>query len=110
MIHPEHQRRAYLEALGIDVWLPRDHADPEAPAEAVEESPGEPLDWEALGESSLRGHLKNESGKEESGSSAYVPREKEKDLQLKAAIDLLYGREVKAKIEGETAEPATSNN
>jgi DNA polymerase len=48
MIHPEHQRRAYLEALGIDVWLPRDHADPEAPAEAVEESPGEPLDWEAL--------------------------------------------------------------
>jgi uracil-DNA glycosylase family 4 len=24
MIQPEHQRRAYLEALGIDVWLPRD--------------------------------------------------------------------------------------
>ncbi len=24
MIHPEQQRRAYLQAMGIDVWLPRD--------------------------------------------------------------------------------------
>jgi len=30
MIQPEHQRRAYLEALGIDVWLPRDQAGPHA--------------------------------------------------------------------------------
>ena len=29
MIHPEQQRRAYLEALGVDVWVPRDQADPE---------------------------------------------------------------------------------
>ncbi len=28
MVQPEHQRRAYLEALGIDVWLPRDQAEP----------------------------------------------------------------------------------
>ena len=65
------------------------------------------------GESSLRGHLKNEKGDEESGSSAYVPREKEKDLQLKAAIDLLHGKEVKAKAAvdtNETAEPETTNN
>jgi DNA polymerase len=34
MIHPEHQRRAYLRAMGIDVWLPRDAADPEIMAEA----------------------------------------------------------------------------
>jgi uracil-DNA glycosylase family 4 len=27
MIHPEHQRRAYLQAMGIDVWLPRDAAE-----------------------------------------------------------------------------------
>ena len=27
MIHPEQQRRAYLQAMGIDVWLPRDAAD-----------------------------------------------------------------------------------
>ena len=30
MIHPEQQRRAYLEALGIDVWVPRGQADPAA--------------------------------------------------------------------------------
>jgi len=29
MIQPEQQRRAYLEALGIDLWVPRDHADPD---------------------------------------------------------------------------------
>ena len=26
MIQTEHQRRAYLEALGIDVWVPGDQA------------------------------------------------------------------------------------
>jgi DNA polymerase len=30
MIHPEQQRRAYLQAMGIDVWVPRDADDPEA--------------------------------------------------------------------------------
>ena len=41
------------------------------------------------GEASLRGHLKTESkdGKEASGSSAYVPRDKEKDTQLKYALE-----------------------
>ncbi len=40
------------------------------------------------GEASLRGHLKSEDkdGKESSGSSAYVPQDKTKDAQLKAAI------------------------
>ncbi len=47
MNYPEQQRRAYLQALGIDVWLPRD-----APGEIVDrrEAPaadGEP-DWDAL--------------------------------------------------------------
>ncbi len=28
MVHSEHQRRAYLDALGIDVWLPRDAVEP----------------------------------------------------------------------------------
>ena len=68
----------------------------------------------ARGESSLRGHLKNEGGEEQSGSSAYVPREKEKDLQLKAAIDLIYGKEIKAKAENQAGEdskePVTTNN
>ena len=51
MIHPEHQRRAYLEAMGIDVWMPRDAADPmdesgaaTAPLSELAEGPG----WEEL--------------------------------------------------------------
>jgi carboxyl-terminal processing protease len=47
------------------------------------------------GEADLRGHLKgeykSEDGKEESGSSSYVPQDKEKDTQLKYALDLLRG-------------------
>ncbi len=46
------------------------------------------------GEASLRGHLRNEKGEEASGSSSYVPREKEKDVQLKAAIALLKGESI----------------
>jgi DNA polymerase len=49
MIQPEFQRRAYLEALGIDVWLPRDQADPEP--EVVNSSiEPESVDWSALRE------------------------------------------------------------
>jgi len=53
MMQPENQRRAYLRAMGIDVWLPRDSVEAEAEAEAlpVEESSGElpvAMDWEAL--------------------------------------------------------------
>mgnify|MGYP001190246653 FL=1 len=46
------------------------------------------------GEASLRGHLKpdKEGVKEESGSSAYVPAEPEKDKQLQYAISLLLGK------------------
>jgi len=47
MIHSEHQRRAYLEALGIDVWLPRDQSDPE-PESAVSPATSDGLDWESL--------------------------------------------------------------
>jgi DNA polymerase len=31
MIHPEHQRRAYLQAMGIDVWVPRNAPEPVEP-------------------------------------------------------------------------------
>ncbi|MEZ5910074.1 MAG: S41 family peptidase [Hyphomicrobiaceae bacterium] len=44
------------------------------------------------GEASLRGHLKGD-GKEGSGSSAYVPKEKEKDTQLLYALNLVRGIE-----------------
>ena len=43
------------------------------------------------GESSLRGHLKGEKGKEESGSSSYVPKDKSKDTQLQFALRFLRG-------------------
>jgi carboxyl-terminal processing protease len=50
------------------------------------------------GEANLRGHLKGDeededgaAGEEESGSSSYVPAEKEKDTQLKYALDVLRG-------------------
>ncbi|MDJ0758093.1 MAG: uracil-DNA glycosylase [Woeseiaceae bacterium] len=39
MIQSEQQRRAYLDALGIDVWLPRDQGEPrldDQPAERAE--------------------------------------------------------------------------
>jgi carboxyl-terminal processing protease len=45
-------------------------------------------------EASLRGHLTAGDGEEATGSSSYVPADKEKDLQLKAAIDLLDGKTV----------------
>ncbi len=60
------------------------------------------------GEASLRGHLKNDSAPEAKGSVSYVPKEKEKDVQLKAAIDLLHGKkpETVKKVENAAA-PAT---
>jgi carboxyl-terminal processing protease len=76
------------------------------------------------GEASLRGHLKNESSDEEGGgSSAYVPKEKEKDKQLLAALDLLRGKPIdqyitKSKVEAQSTtksavpgqEPSSSSN
>jgi carboxyl-terminal processing protease len=47
------------------------------------------------GEANLRGHITNEAGGDEGGgSSAYVPEDRTKDEQLKAAIDLLHGVKV----------------
>ena len=49
MIQSEHQRRAYLEALGIDVWLPRDQADPEPEIIDADVS-SDALGWDSLRE------------------------------------------------------------
>jgi carboxyl-terminal processing protease len=47
------------------------------------------------GEANLRGHITNEAGGEEGGgSSAYVPEDRTKDVQIKAAIDFLHGIKV----------------
>jgi carboxyl-terminal processing protease len=65
----------------------------------------------ARGEASLRGHLRNpENGaseegkevKEVSGSSAYVPKEPEKDTQLQYALSFLRGTATDAKTAGAT--------
>jgi DNA polymerase len=50
MIHPETQRRAYLEALGIDVWVPRDQAEPEQDG-AISGVESGALDWTGLRDS-----------------------------------------------------------
>jgi len=47
MIQPEQQRRAYLEALGIDVWVPRDHVDPPGEVDEPVAAP-DGLDWNTL--------------------------------------------------------------
>ena len=55
MIQSEQQRRAYLEAIGIDVGLPRDHVDAADGAMAETEHHAPPtaaLDW-----SELRAHV-----------------------------------------------------
>ena len=70
------------------------------------------------GEANLRGHLKGEDAdgedaakdEEGSGSSAYVPTDKEKDTQLKYGLDLLRGiksvdTDAKKKAEVESATP-----
>jgi len=46
MIHPEYQRRAYLQAMGIDVWLPRDADEPED--SAADTVLADNLDWDEL--------------------------------------------------------------
>ena len=45
----EHQRRAYLEALGVAVWLPRDEPDPATTAEPSVDPDLAP-DWDSLAE------------------------------------------------------------
>jgi DNA polymerase len=49
MMQSEHERRAYLRAMGIDVWVPRDSTDAEPVTEEAETqaAPGEP-GWDAL--------------------------------------------------------------
>jgi carboxyl-terminal processing protease len=54
------------------------------------------------GEASLKGHLNNEAGGDEGGgSSAYVPEDRSKDVQLKAAVDFLHGVKVVSNVKAE---------
>jgi carboxyl-terminal processing protease len=66
------------------------------------------------GEAALNGHLANPGGGDEGGgSSAYVPEDKTKDVQLKAAIDFLHGVKVVTnvvKAGDKPAEPVKQSN
>ena len=63
------------------------------------------------GEASLRGHLTNEGGGDEGGgSSAYVPEDKTKDMQLKAAVDLLHGVSVVTNVKPKDAKTSTQGS
>jgi carboxyl-terminal processing protease len=48
-------------------------------------------DTSTKGEASLRGHLKGDSGKEQTGSQSYIPPDPKKDKALTMAEDLLRG-------------------
>ena len=59
------------------------------------------------GEAGLNGHLANPGGGDEGGgSSAYVPEDRTKDVQLKAAIDFLHGEKVVTNVVPPTTKPA----
>src|SRR5208337_339048 len=73
-----------IQATGIE---PDYVVEPELPPDLKLQLAMLPFESEAQ----LRGHLKNAGSEESGGSVSYVPREKEKDVQLKAAIDLLHG-------------------
>jgi len=80
-----------IQAKGIE---PEVVVEEDLPDELKQKADAE----EPRGEANLRGHLKREggdeegdNGDEEAGSSSYVPPDKEKDTQLKFALDLLRG-------------------
>jgi len=50
MIQPEHQRRAYLEALGIDVWVPREEVGAQVDGSAESDAHANLLTWDDLRE------------------------------------------------------------
>jgi carboxyl-terminal processing protease len=88
-----------IQAMGI---APEVKIDEELPQD-VSKSAGS-----AVGEASLRGHLKNEGetteAPEEAGSSSYVPDDKTKDTQLNYALELLRGTKSVAKSVDKKAE------
>jgi len=51
-------------------------------------------DTSTKGEASLRGHLKGDEGKEQTGSQSYVPPDPKDDKALHMADDLLRGAQV----------------
>ncbi len=74
-----------IQATGIE---PEYDLKPEIPPHLKLELAALPFESEAQ----LRGHLKNDGVQERTGSSTYVPKEKELDDQLNAAIALIHAQ------------------
>ena len=70
-----------IQAKGIDPDISVEQDIPEDQKKAAK----------PRGEAQLRGHLKAEDDKEDSGSSTYIPAEREKDKALNYALKLLRG-------------------
>lgn len=62
--------------------------------EVLQDVPDDMTDSSSIGEASLRGHLKGDAGKEQTGSQSYVPPDKSKDKALLMAEGLLRGTEL----------------
>ena len=62
--------------------------------EVLQDVPEEVKARDTKGEASLRGHLKGDTGKEETGSQSFIPKEEKDDKALKMALDLLRGVQV----------------
>ena len=78
-----------IQGRGID---PDIVVDQPLPDEIKVQMGLDPDEEVSRGESSLRGHITGaEETDEGSGSSSYVPPERDKDLQLQYALDLLNG-------------------
>jgi carboxyl-terminal processing protease len=83
-----------IQAKGIDADIVIEETLPP-------ELAGKDLSTES--EANMRGHIANPAGGEEGGgSSAYVPEDKTKDDQLKAAIDFLHGVKVVTNVKPKT--------
>ncbi|MFZ1106939.1 MAG: S41 family peptidase [Rhodomicrobium sp.] len=74
-----------IQATGIE---PDYLVEPELPPDLKLQVAMFPFESEAQ----LKGHLKNAGAQESGGSISYVPKDKDKDSQLKAAIALLHGQ------------------
>jgi carboxyl-terminal processing protease len=62
--------------------------------EVLQDVPDDMKDSNSIGEASLRGHLRGDAGKEQTGSQSYVPPEESKDKALLRAEGLLRGTEL----------------
>jgi carboxyl-terminal processing protease len=74
-----------IQAVGIE---PDYDLKPDIPQKVMLELASLPLE----SESQLSGHLKNDGVQERTGSSTYVPKQKEMDDQLNAAIALIHAQ------------------